>query len=253
VVFANRVPDGKESLRVVLEGLGLGSRTIGDTAGANLTSAAKESGESVNPSPKKLEERYVKMREGEVPFCPSKKKLEMTMDGEILHGPSSGLAGLGLQQSDKPFERPLGYHCQPQLDFNGEPLEDAMHDSSRMDKMRLNTGVGMNKGMNMNMNIEQSANLFCLTPTSKRVGGSGLMGSDVDRVGDGFKDQDANHTLIPQTPADASPSLSPRRVPNLGAVSVSSPLSTTPHSSEAGHYFGSGGLAHKELNRILGI
>ncbi|KAF9916016.1 hypothetical protein BX616_004829 [Lobosporangium transversale] len=105
VVFANRVPDGKENLRVVLEGLGMGSRTIaGDTGAATSTTSTAAFTTSTTPSststptPRKLEERYVKMRKGEVMFCASKRKKEkelelepemsmtmsMSMDGELL-------------------------------------------------------------------------------------------------------------------------------------------------------------------------
>lgn len=70
---------------------------IGNIAGASPTTAAKEPGDSVIPTLKKLEERYVQM-------CKA-------------HGPSSELAGLGLQHSDKPLEGSLGYHYQLRLRF----------------------------------------------------------------------------------------------------------------------------------------
>ncbi|GJJ69942.1 hypothetical protein EMPS_02291 [Entomortierella parvispora] len=74
VVFANRVPDGKESLRVVLEGLGLGSRTLTPGKSCSKDSSAEHDKEVDTPRPPNLEERYVKMRKGEVPFSSSKRK-----------------------------------------------------------------------------------------------------------------------------------------------------------------------------------
>ncbi|KAF9964593.1 hypothetical protein BGZ70_006228 [Mortierella alpina] len=99
VVFANRVPDGKESLRVVLEGLGLGSKTIGhDGADCGTTAAAHGQSELKSASPRKTEERYVKMRKGEVSFTSSKRKKDHTsavsMDDDR---PSPSTTGLGLQ------------------------------------------------------------------------------------------------------------------------------------------------------------
>ena len=74
VVFANRVPDGKESLRVVLEGLGLGSKTMTQGKSCSKDPSAEQDREVDTPRPGNLEERYVKMRKGEVPFSSSKRK-----------------------------------------------------------------------------------------------------------------------------------------------------------------------------------
>lgn len=258
VVFANRVPDGKESLRVVLEGLGLGSRTIGGDAGTNQAPAAPvatETGNAAHPAPKKLEERYVKMRKGEVSFCASKKKMEesmtmdMTMDGELLKTSSRGL-GLGLDREYTSshhhhhhglYEGSSGYHRQSPLDFNGQPLQMQDH-GVLMDKKTLHTGMGMN--------IEQSANPFRLIPSSKRARLPGPLESRMDGVTDGFKDEEGDYKsmsssiLIGHISADVSPSLSPKRGPS-SSDSMTLPLSV-PH-------FGSGVLSHKEKSRLLGM
>ncbi|KAF9411554.1 hypothetical protein BGZ94_001296 [Podila epigama] len=113
VVFANRVPDGKESLRVVMEGLGMGSKTLQEGAQNDDDAAHHESLADAHPPsrPLTLEDRYVKMRKGEVKFSGSKKRKDTSMvntpvlgsaaDGGPFHstgvnlGHTSGV-GLGL-------------------------------------------------------------------------------------------------------------------------------------------------------------
>ncbi|KAF9291386.1 hypothetical protein BGZ68_004247 [Mortierella alpina] len=113
VVFANRVPDGKESLRVVLEGLGLGSKTIGHD-GKDYGDAAAAHGQSeLKSTPKKIEERYVKMRKGEVSFTSSKRKKDhasiMSLNDDSLSPQTTGL-GLQMEKAFSPTLGPAGQH-----------------------------------------------------------------------------------------------------------------------------------------------
>ncbi|KAG0269215.1 hypothetical protein DFQ27_004455 [Actinomortierella ambigua] len=69
VVFANRVPDGKEKLRVVLEGLGAGNHRSGIGAAVSVASRGEASEEKIP-----VEKKYVPMRKGEVLFSGRKKR-----------------------------------------------------------------------------------------------------------------------------------------------------------------------------------
>ncbi|KAG0046970.1 hypothetical protein BGZ83_007879 [Gryganskiella cystojenkinii] len=117
VVFANRVPDGKESLRVVLEGLGLGSKVQGGKSSATEQVVLPQDQETLQPTTRpKLEERYVKMRKGEVPFISSKRKIPSTMTGLGLdvNGTSYSQGGTTVYDNmsqDGPSENALyDYH-----------------------------------------------------------------------------------------------------------------------------------------------
>ncbi|KAF9941916.1 hypothetical protein BGZ65_000745 [Modicella reniformis] len=255
VVFANRVPDGKESLRVVLEGLGLGSRTIENTR-ANPTPttpvASAESGNATLPAPKKLEERYVKMRKGEVSFCSSKKKMDqsvvmdMSMDVDLLHSSSRGL-GLGLDQdysspshSHGLYETSSGYRCQPQLHFDGQLIQGNVQDGPSMNKRTLNP-----------MGMEQHTSPFRLAPGSGRTGTSRLLDSSMDGVVEGFKKEDDEYKSIPSGVLIGH--MAAGGSPKRGSSLDSSPLPTLYHSKESGYRYGSGALVHKEKSHILGI
>ncbi|KAF9928704.1 hypothetical protein FBU30_002175 [Linnemannia zychae] len=100
VVFANRVPDGKESLRVVLEGLGIGSKTLVENGASQTLSTEDRSTDSNQLRSKNLEERYVKMRKGEVHFSSKKKKdQDVCMDDSAVDQELASPAmafGLGL-------------------------------------------------------------------------------------------------------------------------------------------------------------
>ncbi|KAG0234027.1 hypothetical protein BGW41_001246 [Actinomortierella wolfii] len=72
VVFANRVPDGKEKLRIVLEGLGAGNQKSSSTG----TTVANATSDKVS-----VEQKYVPMRKGEVLFS-GRRKRRITLHAE---------------------------------------------------------------------------------------------------------------------------------------------------------------------------
>ncbi|KAF8950426.1 hypothetical protein BGZ52_002544 [Haplosporangium bisporale] len=130
VVFANRVPDGKESLRVVMEGLGMSSRIIQPVTESN--GATEGLGSKPLSRQQTLEDRYVKMRKGEVMFSGKKRKdhsaaatpTTASLDGRFL---SSGLGiGLGLDRNSMhPHETQPSYpHSHSVLNFDGEPVSN---------------------------------------------------------------------------------------------------------------------------------
>ncbi|KAG0090858.1 hypothetical protein BGZ93_009114 [Podila epicladia] len=131
VVFANRVPDGKESLRVVMEGLGMSSRTIQPVSESSGTTE----GLSSKPLSRQqtLEDRYVAMRKGEVMFTGKKRKdasadatpTMSSLNGHF-HTPVVGI-GLGLDRNSlHPHQTQPSYsHAHSALNFDGEPRSGA--------------------------------------------------------------------------------------------------------------------------------
>ncbi|KAG0074098.1 hypothetical protein BGZ92_003530 [Podila epicladia] len=130
VVFANRVPDGKESLRVVMEGLGMSSRTIQPVSESSGTTE----GLSSKPLSRQqtLEDRYVAMRKGEVMFTGKKRKdasadatpTMSSLNGHF-HTPVVGI-GLGLDRNSlHPHQTQPSYsHAHSALNFDGEPVSN---------------------------------------------------------------------------------------------------------------------------------
>ncbi|KAG0028983.1 hypothetical protein BGZ82_008166 [Podila clonocystis] len=129
VVFANRVPDGKESLRVVMEGLGMSSRIIQPLSESHGTAAEGLSSKPLSRQ-QTLEDRYVKMRKGEVMFSSKKRKdasaaATPTMASLNGHFHTPGI-GLGLDRNSlHPHQTQPSYqHALLSLNFDGEPVSD---------------------------------------------------------------------------------------------------------------------------------
>ncbi|KAG0009225.1 mannose-ethanolamine phosphotransferase gpi13, partial [Entomortierella chlamydospora] len=192
VVFANRVPDGKESLRVVLEGLGMGSRTIGDHGKSQaLSTPAVGTREPVQASQKKLEERYVKMRKGEVSFCSSKRKMdldsmELSMDGDLLMPSSRGLGlGLGL---DKDYSNSTHTHSifqeqqQQPRNFDEQPYTNIAHEFQGLGS-QLESGSAKDLNTNRMQRLTGETSPFLMSGDSKRVG-SGVLDANMNAEGD---------------------------------------------------------------------
>ncbi|KAG0355751.1 hypothetical protein BG005_005297, partial [Podila minutissima] len=132
VVFANRVPDGKESLRVVMEGLGMSSRIIQPVSESN--GAAEGLSSKPLSRQQTLEDRYVTMRKGEVMFSGKKRKdtsaaatpTMPSLNGHF-HTPGIGIGlGLGLDRNSlHPHQTQPSYpHAHSTLDFDGEPMSN---------------------------------------------------------------------------------------------------------------------------------
>ncbi|KAF9328227.1 hypothetical protein BG006_008553 [Podila minutissima] len=132
VVFANRVPDGKESLRVVMEGLGMSSRIIQPVSESN--GAAEGLSSKPLSRQQTLEDRYVTMRKGEVMFSGKKRKdtsaaatPTMPSLNSHFHTPEIGIGlGLGLDRNSlHPHQTQPSYpHAHSALDFDGEPMSN---------------------------------------------------------------------------------------------------------------------------------
>ncbi|KAF9969726.1 hypothetical protein BGZ73_007772 [Actinomortierella ambigua] len=111
VVFANRVPDGKEKLRIVLEGLGAGNQRS-STGTTTSTSTVLGGEERVSEEKVPVEQKYVPMRKGEVLFSGRKKRRPLPSDDgdhsveaspriyqqQHLHSPKSPPSHQQLQQ-----------------------------------------------------------------------------------------------------------------------------------------------------------
>ncbi|KAG0334248.1 hypothetical protein BG000_008485 [Podila horticola] len=137
VVFANRVPDGKESLRVVMEGLGMSSRIIQPVSESNGTTAEGLSSKPLSRQ-QTSEDRYVKMRKGEVMFSGKKRKdvsasATPTMASLNSHFRTPGIGiglglglGLGLDRNLlHPHQTQPSYpHAHSTLNFDGEPVSN---------------------------------------------------------------------------------------------------------------------------------
>ncbi|KAF8943169.1 hypothetical protein BGZ47_005715 [Haplosporangium gracile] len=276
VVFANRVPDGKESLRVVLEGLGIGSTTLVENGVRQTPNAAEAHAADSSQIPSRnLEERYVRMRKGEVHFSNSKRKKDqdVCMDDSTLTQPlgasSVTVFGLGLNGD---FARSVhshnsfnSYHNQQQrLDFDGQLYHHHHHSGSGMD---------VDEDMDMTLNIdraqprrkEHESSLF-MTPISqpRRMGAAATSRVVQSPEGGGYlgrnmTDEDEDYRSISSTVLIGTPSTvkaGPVRSPRPGDIPGSSPATTSSHSmffSKESVYLGSGSMGHKEKNQILGI
>ncbi|KAG0212575.1 hypothetical protein BGX28_006011 [Mortierella sp. GBA30] len=186
VVFANRVPDGKESLRVVLEGLGLGSKTIGHD-GTEIMPTKVLNGHHSNGAMsaplRKLEERYVKMRKGEAPFTSSKRKKEnaSTMAMSLGENASfSSTTGLCLRMEklhshapypQAPHNSPLGFQqpqqhqqspqhpqqqqrYQAQVNFDGQPYNRLENPACQSVELDPDEDMDVAVGMDMVLTVE---------------------------------------------------------------------------------------------------
>ncbi|KAG0274519.1 hypothetical protein BGZ95_009698 [Linnemannia exigua] len=284
VVFANRVPDGKESLRVVLEGLGIGSKTLvenGVSQTASATAADGHLADTNQPPSRNLEERYVKMRKGEVPFCSSKRKKDqdVCMDdssvGQPLGSPVSAF-GLGLNgdfsRSIHPHnsfsEHPSPYHNhqQERLDFDGQPYH---HQHSGRSDMEVD------EDMDMSMTPDQAPlrrkaheGSFFMTPISqsRRMAASASAATSRaiqspeggDYLARDVTDDDDDYQSIPSSVLIGTPSTvkaPPRRSPRPGGNPGSSPATSSPSIffSKESLYLSPGSMGRKEKNQILGI
>ncbi|KAG0369924.1 hypothetical protein BGZ54_008412 [Gamsiella multidivaricata] len=251
VVFANRVPDGKESLRVVLEGLGLGSRTIENLGTTNkvLSTLDTVPSDPTQTGSKKLEERYVKMRKGEVSFCASKRKMEQNgsinlfMDSDPLMSMAGGL-GLGLDKdyvnASRPhdfYEPSLAYQHRQQLNFDGQPYNDYRRENMNLQDMVIDRDIGRG-----------ASSPFHKTPIPRRAGTSEPLSPTTDRVVAGLNDDEGaddyrriqSSVLIGHTPAIKSPGVTPKAGSSSSSSGVSPSLSTPYDSKESSFYFKSG-------------
>ncbi|KAF8925085.1 hypothetical protein BGZ58_001154 [Dissophora ornata] len=257
VVFANRVPDGKESLRVVLEGLGLGSRTICSHGTKQILSTPAVNASELTPTaPKSLEERYVKMRKGEVSFSGSRRKMEqnsvmdLSMDGDdLLQSSSRGLGlglGLGLDKDYSNPSRPHGTYdsslaYRPRFNFDGQPFN-----SRALESQSLDTDM---QDMDMDVDMDQIAIPYHMSSGSRKPGMAGPLSSPLNRAVDGIP----SSMQIGNAPTLKSPGLSPMLGGGSSTSSTSSPLSTPYHPKESSLYFGPGTMSRKESSHILGI
>ncbi|KAG0278921.1 hypothetical protein BGZ96_002148 [Linnemannia gamsii] len=280
VVFANRVPDGKESLRVVLEGLGIGSTTLVDNGMAQTPSEAE--GHPTDPSQaplRKLEERYVRMRKGEVPFTSSKRKKDqdVCMDdssiGQPLGTSPVKTFGLGLNgdftRSARPHSSFNPYHNQQErLDFDGQPYHHQHHQ-----QQHSGSGMEVDEDIDMSLNPDQAQSrrrdhersLF-MTPLSqsRRMAtattshgmqspeNSSYLGRDMTDEDDDYRSITSSVLIGTPSTVKAAPVRSPRPSDNPG----SSPATTSSPSvffSKESLYLGSGSMGRKEKNQILGI
>ncbi|KAF9913285.1 hypothetical protein EC991_000047 [Linnemannia zychae] len=280
VVFANRVPDGKESLRVVLEGLGIGSKTLVENGVRQADSASVAEDRLADPNqppPRNLEERYVKMRKGEVPFSGSKRKKDqdMCMDDSSLDQPRSSLTSFGLGL-DGDFSRsahphssfnhhPSPYddcHQQGRLDFDGQPYH-VQHSGSDM-----NIEAGMDGSFMLDQiqsrRKDHAGSLF-MTPISQSRRVAAVATSPVTQLPEGsdymasnMSDDDGDYRSIPSSVLIGTPSTvkaPPGRLSKAGDNRGSSPATSSPSMffSKESLYVGSGSMGRKEKNQILGI
>ncbi|KAF9099041.1 hypothetical protein BGX23_004283 [Mortierella sp. AD031] len=284
VVFANRVPDGKESLRVVLEGLGIGSKTLLENSVSRAPSTAE--GHSTDssqppppppPPPRNLEERYVRMRKGEVHFSGSKRKKDqgVCMDDSTLDqrlaSPVTAY-GLGLisdfSQSIHPnnsYDHHSPYHhhhhYQQRLDFDGQPLHQ--HSGS---------GIEVNSDMDMTMTLDQaqpgrkgSGESLFMTPISqsRRMTAASVTSCAARSPEGGYlardMDEDDDYRSIPSSVMVGTPTTTvraPGRSPGPNDNPGSSPAPASSSSmffSKESLYLGSGSMGRKEKSQILGI
>ncbi|KAF9432886.1 hypothetical protein BGZ76_010183 [Entomortierella beljakovae] len=224
VVFANRVPDGKESLRVVLEGLGMGIRTIGEHG--KTRELASSTCESSQPTSKNLEERYVKMRKREVSFCKRKKDMDLPddlpiEDDDMLSSTPRGL-GLSLNREFPAFHQ-QPHQLQQSLNFDRQTHGNTLYGSQTP-----------------NSKLERS-----------QPGGSFLMSSPKRTLSGGPLDVTLDNAVSPsleskhefQLGGNAPAFKSPGMTSTLGNSSSSSSITNSPVCSQS--YFGSGSLSFK--------
>ncbi|KAF9185418.1 hypothetical protein BGZ51_003948 [Haplosporangium sp. Z 767] len=291
VVFANRVPDGKESLRVVLEGLGLGSKTLGDNGTSEPSTTLTHNGS------RKLEERYVKMRKGEVSFSGSKRKKDqpssspaLTADGDTLRSSASGLGlglGLGLNNcfagttlTHEPFNPTVAFQRQQYIDHDGMPFNPCDSQNSGTATASRNIGIGsanmdmdVDVDMGVSMDLNNSSHPFSMLAKTNRNGSNiGILGDegkvmDDDDADDGDYRSIPSSTLIGTLNATKSPPTPTLKQHGQGVVygtssrAMSSPspsssatsLSTPVGLKETSLYFGTGTMGRKEKSQILGV
>ncbi|KAI1315055.1 hypothetical protein EDD11_001348 [Mortierella claussenii] len=244
VVFANRVPDGKESLRVVLEGLGMTSRTIGNN-GVNqvLSTPPPVSRYASDTTPtgtvRKMEERYAKMRKGEVLFCNSKRKkdmesdMAMSMDDNLLlpippHGLGLTMDGCSkLANPHAPYNPSTtcrhAYHSSQQLDFDGQPYNSTIAGAKQcrgIDRTLEIADLGLDHDMSHSQEMNESISTYLMNPNNnKRAAGIGPLDAEMDGAVNGRQDNDAverDYRLIPSSvlvsysPSAKSATLSPK-------------------------------------------
>lgn len=280
VVFANRVPDGKESLRVVLEGLGIGSKTLVENGVTQTPSEAE--GHPTDPSQapsRNLEERYVRMRKGEVPFTSSKRKKDQDVcmdDSSISQGlGTSPMTAFGLGLNDE-FTRPAHSHSsfnpyhnqQERLDFDGQPYHQ-QHNQHQ----HSGSGMDVDEDMDMSLNLDQAQSrrrdherLLFMTPLSqsRRIGatttslgvqspeGGGYLGRNMTDEDDDYRSIPSSVLIGTPSTVKAAPVRSPRPSDNPGSGPATTSSSSMFFSKES-LYLGSGSMGRKEKNQILGI
>ncbi|KAF9127267.1 hypothetical protein BGW39_005989 [Mortierella sp. 14UC] len=284
VVFANRVPDGKESLRVVLEGLGIGSKTLVENGVSQTDSTSTAQGhltDSSQPPPRNLEERYVKMRKGEVPFSGSKRKKDqdVCMDDSTLGQPLASPVtafGLGLNgdfsrsthphnsfnQHPSPFH---DHHQQERLDFDGQPYHVQHSGSGDMD---VDAGINRSftpdqaqsrrkghEGSLFMTPISQSRRMAAVVGTSRSIQspeGNGYMVRDMTDDDDDYRSIPSSMLIGTPSTVKAPPGLSPRPGDNPGSSPATSSSPSMFFSKES-VYLGPGSMGRKEKSQILGI
>ncbi|KAG0326677.1 hypothetical protein BGZ99_009175 [Dissophora globulifera] len=275
VVFANRVPDGKESLRVVLEGLGLGSRTIshGMHQESSTHTTTDRHGQT-QTTPRNLEERYVKMRKGEVSFSSSKRKMEqnsamsLSMDGDLVMSPTTGssshMYGLGLSKDFSSSEHGLGsrdlasppplsssssYRSPQRLNFDGQPFDFSDRESG------MTMDLDRNPGTSSYHSTTGSTRSGVSIPLSPIAGGGGARDSVMQDDGDGYRTVASNARNGYTSTLASTKILSPKAGDGSGSSTMSSPvlrqLGYFPKESPV--YFGSGSGGHKDNSKMLGI
>ncbi|KAG0347125.1 hypothetical protein BG004_008460 [Podila humilis] len=170
VVFANRVPDGKESLRVVMEGLGMNSRIIQPVV-ESVHASAEDDGNTKPLASRQqaLEDRYVKMRKGEVMFNKKRKESSSNIATPITSLPpindrfrSSGI-GLGLNRgydSVHPHQ-PLSHISQRHASLN--------YDGESADNDVMRGGSIFSNDMDVDMNASIIAATATATATVSQV------------------------------------------------------------------------------------
>ncbi|KAG9063813.1 hypothetical protein KI688_003925 [Linnemannia hyalina] len=277
VVFANRVPDGKESLRVVLEGLGIGSTTLVEN-GVSQTPAAAE-GHAADPRQapaRNFEERYVRMRKGEVPFSGSKRKKDqdVCMDdltlGQPLRASPVTAFGLGLNgdftRSAHSHNSFNPYHSQQQrLDFDGQPYHHHQQLSGSGMDVDEDTEMTLNLDGAQSKRKEHESSLF-ITPISQSRRMAATATSRVVQspeggsyMGKAMSDEDEDYRLIQSSVLIGTPStvkagpgrsVRPGDNPGSSAGATSSP---NIFFSKESLYLGSRSMGGKEKNQILGI
>ncbi|KAG9324621.1 hypothetical protein KVV02_007191 [Mortierella alpina] len=273
VVFANRVPDGKESLRVVLEGLGLASKSSGHD-------------ERKSAPPKKIEERYVKMRKGEVSFTSSKRKKDHAsvapLDDDSLNPSTTGL-GLQMEKALSPTSGPAGQHNsslslhQQRHTFDGQ-LYARSRSSSTQDATARGpcSDGGMSMAATMAMDMDRTLkthpgqqSLENGHPFAVLAGFRGrdltlpLQSSTVHE--DEYKSMSSSVLVGTQTTPALSHYLQPLPKLTLGSPSMSKSLSSSSSSSNLtsmfpkesspspSPYLGSPTTVRKQQSQILGI
>ncbi|KAF9559691.1 hypothetical protein EC968_006498 [Mortierella alpina] len=289
VVFANRVPDGKESLRVVLEGLGLGSKTIGhDGTDCGTAEPAHGQGELKSTPLKKIEERYVKMRKGEVQFTSSKRKKDHTSVVSIVSAgndsvnPSAAGLGLHVEKTLPLTPGPVGklnpsvrFH-QQRHDFDGQPhtsrssgAQDATTRGSYSDggmSMAAAMVLDMNRTLDIHpgqQSLENGPPFSVLTGFRGREAAHPLQASTEDE--DDHRSISSSALIGTHTTPPFAHYLQPLPKSTQGSPSMSSSSSSSSNlssnlaslfpkeSSSSSPYLGSPTVGRKQQSQVLGL